>query len=285
MSDLIANLGMYDGGDLAAANDVLWNAIAKRLRAFGVRHVPRRLERDLPLDEIWSSDRLLFGQTCGYPLAATYRRQLSVIAAPRYAAPGCKKSRHRSFIIVNVGESVRDLLGLRGSRAVINEEHSMTGRHLLGHSIADVGGAYGFFASVAESGAHARSLAMVAEGEADVAAIDCVTYDHLSRSVPDLVARTRILHRTIATPTLPFVISTARGEATAALVGRALTEALADPATAEARTALGLEGTRTSSTSAYDDTLVIAAVADAVLKERVVPPPPPTTARSVALGA
>lgn len=274
MSELIANLGMYDGGPLAEANDALWAAIARRLRALGMRDVPRTLTRDLPLDEVWASERLLFGQICGYPFAAQFRNRLKVVAAPKYSAPGCKKSRHRSFVVVNVRSSARELLALRGLRAVINEEHSMTGRHLFGAAILSAGGARGFFRSVGVSGAHRRSLELVAAGEADVAAIDCVTYAQLARSMPEIVAETRVIHRTIATPTLPFV--TARGDAAVAQLARALSEALSDPATADAREALLLDGARPGAET-YDEALIVAANADRIFSERVAPPVTPSS--------
>ena len=65
----------------------------------------------------------------------------------------------------------------------------MTGRHLLGDAVATAGA--DFFARVDVSGSHAISLARVASNEADVAAIDCVSYAHLTRVVPELVAATR----------------------------------------------------------------------------------------------
>src|SRR5690242_16440875 len=95
----IASLGMYDGGDLTAANDALWEEIARRLVSFGLDDVPRTLERSLPLDDVWSNDRLLLGQTCGYPFAARFRGRLRLIAAPAYDVPGCTANGHQSFVI------------------------------------------------------------------------------------------------------------------------------------------------------------------------------------------
>jgi ABC-type phosphate/phosphonate transport system substrate-binding protein len=264
MSTRIASLAMYDGGELSAANDVLWDAIARRLMGFGFRQVPPKLERDRALHDVWSSDRLLFGQTCGYPFAARFRGRLRLLGVPEYSLPGCTRSGHRSFVIVHAGSTVRSLNALRGTRAAINDVESMTGRHLLGDAIAASGGSPGFFASVEVSGSHAVSLERVAAGAADVAAIDCVSYAHLARAAPEIVAETRIIHRTRETPTLPFVVSTACGEVAASLVACALAEAVADPATADARRTLGLVRIRRQTVSVYDDTLAVAAKAERV---------------------
>jgi len=255
---------MYDGGELTSANDVLWDAIARRLRAFGIRDVPPALDRDHPLEEVWSSGRLLFGQVCGYPFARRFRDRLRVLGAPHYAVPGCVRGRHRSYVVVHARSGVRDLGSLQGTRAVVNDVESMTGRHLLGDAVYDSSEARPFFAGVELSGSHAQSLAMVANGVADVAAIDCVSYAHLSRAAPEIVRDTRILFRTISTPTLPFVISTECGEVAASLVARALAEAFDDPRTKDARRTLRLVRVRRVRPDIYDATLAVAARADHV---------------------
>lgn len=261
---LFANLGMYDGGQLTAANDALWRAVAERLVASGLCDIPERLERGVQLEELWSSGNLLFGQTCGFPFAARFRDRLRLLGTPIYSAPGCSGTMHRSFIVVSAGSRFHDLTQLAGARAVINGADSMTGRHLLGSAIAERGGTAPFFEGVQISGSHAESVTAIAAGSADVAAIDCVSYAHLLAAHPELVAETRIIHRTALTPNLPFVISVARGEATATVVARSLREALADPVTADARHALMLRGVEQLASDVYDRLLAIAADADRV---------------------
>jgi ABC-type phosphate/phosphonate transport system substrate-binding protein len=266
MSMRVASLAMYDGDELTAANDVLWDAIARRLMGFGICDVPSKLERDRAIDEVWASDGLLFGQTCGYPFAARFRGRLRMLGVPEYSLPGCTKTGHRSFVIVHAGSTVRSLSALRGARAAINDVESMTGRHLLGDAIAASRGSPAFFAKVDVSGSHAVSLARVAAGAADVAAIDCVSYAHLARAVPEMVAETRIIHRTRETPTLPFVISAACGAVAESWVTRALAEAVADPCTADARRALGLVRIRRLRPTVYDQTRAVAAKAERVFE-------------------
>ncbi|MDB4884386.1 MAG: phosphate/phosphonate transporter substrate-binding protein, partial [Gemmatimonadetes bacterium] len=247
----VASLGMYDGGALTEANDLLWKAMAARATAFGLPDVPAAIERATPLEQLWTSERLLFGQTCGYPFASRLHPRVRLLGAPIYALPGCDGATHRSFIIVNASSNARGLAGLAGRTAVINEHDSMTGRHLLGDAVVEVGGTSGFFTSVRVSGSHANSLAMVALGEADVAAIDCVSYAHLARARPELVAATRIIHRSAPTPTLPFVISAACGEVAAFAMAGALAVAVLDPKLEDAHRLLGLVGLRRIRPIAY----------------------------------
>jgi ABC-type phosphate/phosphonate transport system substrate-binding protein len=263
----LASLAMYDGGELGAANDELWAEIARRLRDDGLDDVPRALERALPLAEVWSSDRLLFGQACSFPFDKHLRHHKYLLGAPRYAAPGCVGAEHRSFVIVPARSKVLTLQALRGSRAVINEAESMTGRHLLGDAVAEAGATAGFFGTVATSGSHAKSLSMVATGQADVAALDCVSYAHLRRALPELVAETRTLHETRTTPAPPFVISAACGRDLYAMVERALLAAVRDTRTERARRTLGLLSIDTVTSTEYERTRAIAARADTVFAD------------------
>jgi ABC-type phosphate/phosphonate transport system substrate-binding protein len=259
----VVALPMYDGGDLAAANDALWQAVRDRIEARGLGELPRVLTRHLSTSELWSSEGLLLSQICGYPFACRHA-QLAVVAAPAYAIEGCTPTHHRSFVVVRARSRFAAVRDLAQAHAVINEIESVTGRHLLGDAVADVGGAAGFFSRISISGSHAASLAAVAHGEADVAAIDCITHHHLARQAPALVRATRILHVTRPSPVPPFVIARDCGEVAAALVAEALAEALGDPRLEDARRLLGLAGLSAPSAASYESTLALAKRAHAI---------------------
>ncbi|WP_394822488.1 fatty acid desaturase [Pendulispora albinea] len=256
----IANLGMYDGGDLTAANDELWTRIAERLRARGMIGVPSSLERHRPLDAIWSGP-LLFGQTCGHPFASRLSEKMKVVGVPVYEQPGCEGIQHRSFIVVRASSELRRPLDLLGRRAIINDPESNTGRNLFGDALVAAGARYPFFATVTISGSHLASLTAVADGAADAAAIDCVTYAHSLRANPRLGNVTRILLETRLSPSLPFITSR-ENDADALLA--AAREALADPRTQASRRALGLVGIEAIDARAYGLTRQLAVHADMV---------------------
>lgn len=262
---MIASLGMYDSGVCAEANDVLWAAIASRLVALGLRDVPQALTRDVPLDVLWDRSDLLFAQTCGFPFATRHRGRLRLVAAPRYSAAGCTKDGHRSFVVVAADAPFGSLASLRGARAAINEWTSLTGAHLLGDTVRGAGFEGDFFHGFVVTGSHAASVAAVADGSADVAAIDCVTYAHLADEMPALVGKTRVLGQSRVVPTLPFVVSRALGEVAHAMVLRALQEAMLDPATAFARRVLRLESVRRANPASYDAAIAIAGRAAPIL--------------------
>ncbi|HXZ14552.1 MAG TPA: PhnD/SsuA/transferrin family substrate-binding protein, partial [Roseiarcus sp.] len=98
----------------------------------------------------------------------------------------------------------------------------------------------------------AASLEAVADGRAGLAAIDCVTFGLLSRHRPNVAERVSIIAETPSSPGLPFIMSAGWPEATVAAAREALFQALADPALAGARAALGLRSARVLADADYE---------------------------------
>ncbi|MBV9287136.1 MAG: PhnD/SsuA/transferrin family substrate-binding protein [Hyphomicrobiales bacterium] len=240
---LLAALPMYDGPDLAPSNDALWARIALGLRARGVA-APDRLTRGGDLMAMWRSQRLVLSQTCGYPYMTALRDSVVLIAAPEYGFPGCDGVLHRSFLVKRADDPRGKLAAFLGARAAVNAWDSNTGMNLFRAAIAPLAGGRPFFRAVVAMGSHAASLVAVADGRADLAAVDCVVFALMSRSRPALAARVAVVGESPPSPGLPFIASAALPAATIAAAREALIETLADPALAEARAALGLRGAR-----------------------------------------
>lgn len=96
--------------------------------------------------------------------------------------------------------------------------------NLFRASVAPLAEGKPFFADVVETGGHALSVAAVAEGRSDIAAIDCVSYALLARGAAQLVAATKIVGETPLSPALPFIASRALPQPTRDAVRRALRE-------------------------------------------------------------
>jgi len=255
-----ASLPMYDLPELRAHTDALWRAIARELRSEGVPGVPDDLERGPSLDALWSDPELVFTQTCGYPLTHAFAGRLRVVATPRYAAPGCDGAMYRSFIVVARDSPARDVADLRGARAAVNDETSHSGALALRAHVASLGSGAPFFGETLVTGSHLASLERVAGGEADVAAIDCVTHALMSRARPELIARTRVIARTLEAPSLPYATRADASDELVAALQRALRRALGTDALAPAgaaRAALLLESIELLPESAYDRILEI----------------------------
>lgn len=239
---MIASLGMYDQPWLRPANDRLWAAIAGHLKAAGVAGVPETLTRDVDLDDIWRSPRLLLGQSCGYPVMADLRETVQIVATPRYRAEGCEGAAHRSAIVVRADHPAQRLEDLRGAKLGVNSLRSNSGMNLLRAAIAPLARGEAFFGQVVLTGGHARSFAGVSAGKLDVAAIDAVTLAHLRRRYPLRAQRIRILAWTGPCPGLPLVTSTTTPPEIIAALRAALQAVAFDPAHAALRDALLIDG-------------------------------------------
>ncbi len=117
-------------------------------------------------------------------------------------------ARARSIAALSSGRAAdprRSLEAFRGAVAAVNGWDSNTGMNLFRATIAPVAGRAPFFASVVVTGSHLASLEAVADGRADLAAIDCVTYGLLKRLRPGLIDRTAIVAESPLSPGLPFI--------------------------------------------------------------------------------
>lgn len=254
----LASLAMYrDPPVIAEATRGMWAFLRERLRAVGLAQVPETLDETVAHDAAWLDPRLLLSQTCGYPFATRLAGKVRLVATPVYDHPGCEGALNGSFVIVRADAAVASVEDLRGSVAVINDWASNSGMNLLRHTIAPHAVDGRFFARVVESGSHRASLAMVARGEADVAAIDCVTFGNLARSTSETIAGVRILVETAKTPGLPLITRAAASEDEIGELRDALAEFAVDPATEPLRITLGLGGFTVLPESAYDDVLAL----------------------------
>jgi ABC-type phosphate/phosphonate transport system substrate-binding protein len=239
---MIAGLPMYDFPELRSAHDALWSAIAERLIASGVRAVPRLLTRNLEHRDIWRHPRLLLAQACEYPLARSFGEHVTIVATPRYSAPGCEGILYQSAVVVRADDPAASLADTRGRRCVVNEIDSNSGMNLLRAALAPLARGMRFFGSVTLSGSHRRSVALIAANQADIAAIDCVTFAHLRAIDPALMGQVRVLCWTPPSPCLPLVTGRRTSEHTRDRLRSALAAVFADSALAPVRQRLLLDG-------------------------------------------
>jgi ABC-type phosphate/phosphonate transport system substrate-binding protein len=163
------------------------------------------LVRDVPLPGFWARADLLLSQTCGYPYVTGLRDDVTLLATPCYEVPGCEGSDYRSALVVRAGGGIATLADARARVAAVNDAHSNSGMNLLRHAVAPLARDGRFFADVQWSGSHATSVAMVREGAADIAAIDCVTWAYLDAEYPAAVAGLAVLGYSATAPGLPLV--------------------------------------------------------------------------------
>ena len=113
------------------------------------------------------------------------------------------------------------------------------------------------FSSIALTGSHEASVTAVAEGGADLASIDCVSFALLERGRPELIKRVAIVAESPLSPCLPFIASSNLPPSTIAAVREALFAAVDDPSLAEARSVVGLAAVRVPVQPDYERVLVL----------------------------
>jgi ABC-type phosphate/phosphonate transport system substrate-binding protein len=232
---------MYDLVELKPATDRFWQALRDRIEQSGIAELPQILSRPDGLMAFWRQPNLLLSQTCGYPLITELRDTVQLVATPVYRAPGCEGACYRSVIVVRASAQFRNLAELRGAVCAINTTDSHSGMNILRAELAPFAPPAPFFADIRITGGHVASLAAIQKGDADVAAIDCVTFALLARVRPEAIAGLRILAWTQAAPALPFITSRYTPERVLHEIRRALDAVVTDPVLQTMRQTLLLE--------------------------------------------
>ena len=202
----VAGLPMYDWPEVHDAVDALWAAIAQRLRGAGLG-APERLWRyadGTTLNDLWTDPELLIGQACGLPVVTALRGRVEVLGSLDHGIDGCELGDYRSVLVCRSDDETVDLPGFRGRLAAVNSRDSQSGFGSLVTTLTPLCSDGSFLGGMVESGSHRESLRMVADGRADLAAIDEVCW-RLGLDHEPAVDGLRIFGRTDPTPGLPLV--------------------------------------------------------------------------------
>ena len=245
----IASLPMY----LAhrPALEALWELLRQALAANGMGRLPADLTWPDNYHAHWLAPALLLSQTCGYPLTHGLAGQVQLVGCFAYGAPQCEGIFCRSVLVARSAHAHLALEGFRGLRVAFNAPDSQSGFNALRAMVAPLARGGRFFASALQTGGHSASVAAVRAGQADVAAIDCVTYAALQRYTPQAAQGLCVIGTTEAYPGLPLVTALATSAAEVALLQQALRAVVADPQAANTLEALGITGFETPDLGVY----------------------------------
>lgn len=249
---LSASFPMYDFEEVRSAHDVLWRSVARRLERAGVEGVPAALSRGRGVHELWTDPALLLSQCCGADLMGRYAGELTLLATPRYSAPGCEGGLYSSLIIVSAESRATGIADLRAAVCAINGYESHSGVNALRALVSPLNRGGRFFSRIVVTGSHPASVAAVAGGKAEVASIDCVTYALLERYRPAALEGTRRLCRSERAPGIPFVTRSGSPAVRIGQLQRALVEAFEEPEVRAAGAAMFIEGVEILPLAAYD---------------------------------
>ncbi|RYG92947.1 hypothetical protein EU803_02235 [Loktanella sp. IMCC34160] len=241
---MYAALPMYDRPQHAAAHDALWVLIRDGLRGRGIAATDV-LDRDTGHMDGWARPDLVLSQICNLPWRARFRGKVTLIGAADYGIPGVDPGYYTSVFVVRADDPATDPATCADYRLAYNEPLSNSGYGAPQLWAA----ARGFqFTPHIRTGSHRDSMEAVAEGRADIAAIDAHTYWVQGQIDDPLVPRLRVIGTTDATPGMTFV--TRPGQDPAPYFA-AIAEAIAALPARHSET-LRLRGIHSLPDSAYD---------------------------------
>jgi len=206
---VIASLAMYDFGPLMAANDRLWALVRDHLRAQGIAGPDALTRGEAAYWPAWESPDLILSQTCGYPFRARLHDRVTYVGTPDYGVEGCAPGHYRSVFIARAEDPRAGLADFDGARFAYNEGLSQSGWAAPQTHAAKLGLR---LPPALQTGAHRLSALAVADGRADIAALDAVTFAHLQALDP-IAARLKVVGLTDPTPGLPLITAEGRDPA------------------------------------------------------------------------
>lgn len=198
---MIASLPMYDRPELRAETDRFWTTVRT-----AAGDGPVALDREGDSWETWLSPDLFMSQTCGLPYRSRLHGKVHLVATPDYGLEGCPPGYYRSVIVVRRDDPATGPADLAGRRMAFNDGLSQSGWAAPAQHLLDSGIAWG---ETVKTGGHAASLAAVAEGKADFAGLDALTWELLKRYDP-AAGQVRVLDATEPTPVLPYITALTR---------------------------------------------------------------------------
>jgi hypothetical protein len=219
---MIAALPMYDWPQQRQQVDALWSELRARLPGLPL---PADLTRGRDLFDLWRDPSLILSQTCWGPLSLGLSAHLRVLAQPDYGdVPGGRGPLYRSAVVARGGVAVAVPRGPGAAlpalcgRLAFNARDSLSGWLSL---VADAGDPETWAAGLTETGSHLASVRAVAQGRADLAAIDCRSWA-LARAHEPCARDLVVIGWTAERPGLPYVTARATDEATAQQLAAAL---------------------------------------------------------------
>lgn len=197
---------MYDWPEIRRFTDQWWQYLRHEFSRAGIL-APAQLSRDLPLTDSWQSPRLLLSQTCGYPYTSSLLDQVNLVATPDYGVPDCPVGYYRSALVVRAQDERQTLMQFYDSRFAFNALESQSGYQAIMQVLSKLQRSADFFADKILSGSHRESIRSVAEGRADIAAIDYVSW-RLAEQFEPCAKHLRVLELSPPSPGLPLICAT-----------------------------------------------------------------------------
>ena len=201
---MIADLPMYQRPELVDAHNNYWSLIHQQMAERGLDS-PNQLSAQPDIAQSWVSPHLVLSQTCGMPYRNSLHGKTQIVGTPDFQLEGCSPGYYRSAIVVRQQDAENDLVDFEHTTFAFNSEQSQSGYsaaywHFKSHGF--------WFSNRVQSHSHTMSAQAVAEGSADIASIDAVTW-RLMSSYEMFTKQLSVLAWTEPTPGLPYITASA----------------------------------------------------------------------------
>jgi ABC-type phosphate/phosphonate transport system substrate-binding protein len=175
----------------------------------------------LDLPTLWRHPALLLGQTCWGPMELGLGEHVRVVGQPDYSAfEGGKGPFYSSAILMrrddaellqdvappDDGSALIPLERIEGARLAYNSVDSMSGLIALTRDLEGRHSLTGLFPAIIETGGHRASIVAVAEGRADLCAVDCRSWA-MAKRYESRAERLTVVGWTSRRKGLPFISS------------------------------------------------------------------------------
>lgn len=180
---------MYWRAETAASWQALWQSIHALVPGGPAALVP-------PPDDLgahWLRPDLLLSQTCSLPYRLSLAPHVTLLGAFDFDLPGTPPGHYHSVILQRKQAS-------NITRYAVNSFDSQSGWAALSEWAGPLPRS-----DIRITGAHLASAKSVAQGDADLCAVDAVTWRFIERYDPALASELVVVDRTQPTPGLPLI--------------------------------------------------------------------------------
>lgn len=207
----VFHAGMYAPSD---AHKLAWQAWFSILSESYLNQRYASVELDyLVDDQAYTAANVIGAQTCGYPYIKRWADTHEPFAIPLFDVPGYtagtgetnEAGQYSSWFITQASNTANSLQQFGDKRVAINSENSNSGMNVLRYAISQLTSTDTFFCERILTGGHKQSMTAIAEGRADLAAIDVVTYALINAIDPELCRQLKIVGQSEFTTGLPFI--------------------------------------------------------------------------------
>lgn len=197
---MIANLMMYQRPQLVDAHNRFWALIRAGLDQRGIDS-PETLSQDAEEFAVWRDPELVLSQTCGMPYRTWLHDDVALVGTPDYGLEGCPLGYYRSALVVRWDDPRERLGSYCDACFAYNQDFSQSGYaapfwHMQPHGF--------WFENRLHTEQHLKSARAVAEGHADIASLDAVSWRLMAQYEP-FAKQLRVLEWTEPTPGLPMI--------------------------------------------------------------------------------